>query len=61
MLRFDGGIRTELLDRLARGGWLDTYRRLHPREPGFTLPSAMPRVRLDYLLAPERSSSRPRL
>lgn len=60
-LRFDGGIRTDVLDRLARSGWRDAYRVLHPEEPGFTLPSSAPRVRLDYLLAPERVIPRVRV
>lgn len=53
LLRFDGGIRTDVLERLRRGGWRDAYRRLHPTDPGFTLPAPRPQVRLDYLLAPE--------
>ena len=53
LLRFDGGIRTEVLARLEQAGWVDTYRRLHPDTPGFTLPPGSPSVRLDYLLTPE--------
>lgn len=52
LLHFDGGIRTEVQDRLAAEGWTDVYRHLHPDEPGFTLPAAEPQVRLDYVLAP---------
>jgi len=53
LLRFDGGIRTDVLRRLETAGWVDAYRRLHPDKPGFTLPPGAPSVRLDYLLAPE--------
>lgn len=53
LLRFDGGIRTEALERLAVAGWADAFRRLHPDEPGFTLPATHPRVRLDYALVPD--------
>lgn len=53
LLHFDGGIRTDVLDRLATAGWIDAFRRLHPDEPGFTLPPLTPQVRLDYLLVPE--------
>lgn len=51
VLRFDGPIRTDVLDRLQQAGWVDVYRRLHPDEPGYTLPAVAPQVRLDYLLA----------
>ncbi|HXG40662.1 MAG TPA: hypothetical protein VNJ28_06935, partial [Candidatus Limnocylindrales bacterium] len=30
--------------------FVDSFRRLHPTDPGFTLPPLRPRVRLDYLL-----------
>ena len=52
LLRFDGGIRTDVQDRLAAAGWVDAFRRLHPDEPGFTLPAPEPQVRLDYVLVP---------
>lgn len=53
LLHFDGGIRTDVLDRLGSAGWIDAFRRLHPDRPGFTLPPRAPQVRLDYLLVPE--------
>ena len=53
LLRFDGGIRTDALQRLAVAGWADAFRRLHPDDPGFTLPATHPEVRLDYALVPE--------
>lgn len=52
LLRVDGGIRTDVQDRLVAAGWVDAYRHLHPDEAGFTLPSASPGIRLDYLLVP---------
>jgi exodeoxyribonuclease-3 len=52
LLRFDGGIRTDVQDRLAAAGWIDAFRHLHPGEPGFTLPAIAPQVRLDYALVP---------
>ena len=52
LLRFDGGIRTDVLHRLAAAGWTDAYRQLHPDDAGFTLPPGAPAVRLDYLLVP---------
>lgn len=52
LLRFDGGIRTDVQDRLAAAGWVDAFRHLHPDEPGYTLPALAPQVRLDYALVP---------
>ena len=52
LLRFDGGIRTDVQDRLATAGWVDAFRHLHPADPGFTLPAFAPQVRLDYVLVP---------
>lgn len=52
LLRFDGGIRTDVHDRLAAAGWVDAFRHLHPDAPGFTLPAGEPQVRLDYALVP---------
>lgn len=52
LLRFDGGIRTDVQDRIAAAGWVDAYRHLHPADPGFTLPVVSPQVRLDYVLVP---------
>jgi exodeoxyribonuclease-3 len=51
LLRLDGPIQTEVIDRLLDAGWVDVFRRLHPDDPGYTLPSAAPQVRLDYLMA----------
>ncbi len=52
LLRFDGGIRTDVLRRLIDAGWVDAYRHLHPDKAGFTLPPGRPSVRLDYVLVP---------
>jgi exodeoxyribonuclease-3 len=52
LLRFDGGIRTDVQDRLAAAGWVDAFRHLHPDDPGFTMPALAPQVRLDYTLVP---------
>lgn len=42
-------LRTDVYLHLKRAGWVDAFRRLHPREPGFTLPTNMPSVRIDYV------------
>ncbi len=54
LLRVDGGLRTQLMSTLLEAGYVDAYRRLHATEPGATMPSAVPVVRLDYtLLGPD--------
>jgi endonuclease/exonuclease/phosphatase family metal-dependent hydrolase len=53
LLRFDGGIRTDVLSALVTAGFTDTFRRLHPGSPGPTMPAVAPTVRLDYVLAGE--------
>jgi len=50
LLRFDGGIRTEVMTELLGAGYVDAFRVLHPTDPGETMPSVDPSVRLDYLL-----------
>src|SRR5258708_16451553 len=37
--------------RILEAGYADCYRRLHPRTPGFTYPSDVPWLRLDYIFA----------
>jgi endonuclease/exonuclease/phosphatase family metal-dependent hydrolase len=54
LLRFDGGIRSDVMSSLAAAGLVDAYRHLHPTEPGLTMPSTDPTVRLDYtMLGPD--------
>jgi exodeoxyribonuclease III len=39
------------LGPLLDAGYVDCFRKLHPKEDGFTLPSVDPQVRLDYVFA----------
>ncbi len=39
------------LGPLPEAGYVDCFRKLHPEEDGFTLPSPRPQVRLDYVFA----------
>jgi exodeoxyribonuclease III len=39
------------LGSLINAGYADCFRKLHPEEDGFTLPSVHPQVRLDYVFA----------
>jgi len=50
MLRADGGIGTEVVEHALAAGFIDAFRRLHPDDPGPTLPAVRPTVRLDYFL-----------
>jgi exonuclease III len=39
------------LKPLLDAGYVDCFRKLHPQEDGFTLPSPHPQVHLDYVFA----------
>lgn len=54
LLRMDGGIGTTVIQRLLDAGYVDAFRRLHPDDPGTTMPASAPSVRLDYLLLTRR-------
>ncbi|MCZ7646998.1 MAG: endonuclease/exonuclease/phosphatase family protein [Planctomycetota bacterium] len=41
-------LRTDVYRALARARWVDAFRKLHPREPGLTIDSNVPRGRIDY-------------
>ncbi len=43
-----GLLARQVIGRLRAKGFLDCFRTVHETEPGFTLPTAPPRVRLDY-------------
>jgi endonuclease/exonuclease/phosphatase family metal-dependent hydrolase len=47
-----GTIRWRTIQIVKDGGYADAFRLLHPADPGLTLPSAKPQVRLDYLFVP---------
>jgi exodeoxyribonuclease-3 len=42
------------LKLLLEAGYIDCFRKLHPKGEGFTLPSPRPQVRLDYVFATPR-------
>ena len=46
-----GHIPRRALKLLLDAGYVDCFRKLHPEEDGFTLPSPRPQVRLDYVFA----------
>ena len=47
-----GQIRWRTVQIVRDAGYIDVFRALHPTDPGLTLPTATPHVRLDYLFVP---------
>jgi endonuclease/exonuclease/phosphatase family metal-dependent hydrolase len=47
-----GAIRWRTIQVVRDGGYVDAFRALHPNDPGLTLPTPVPQVRLDYLFVP---------
>jgi exodeoxyribonuclease III len=46
------------IDLLLNADYVDCFRQLHPHEPGYTFPSSLPSLRIDYFFAsPELASS----
>jgi endonuclease/exonuclease/phosphatase family metal-dependent hydrolase len=53
-----GRIRWETIQIMLDASYLDAYRMLHPKDPGFTFPTWDPHVRLDYAFVPAPSAPR---
>jgi exodeoxyribonuclease-3 len=53
-----GRIRWETIQIMLDASYLDAYRMLHPKDPGFTFPTWDPHVRLDYAFVPGASAGR---
>jgi len=53
-----GRIRWRTIQVVRDGGYADVFRALHPNDPGLTLPTTTPQVRLDYLFVPGPHLSR---
>jgi len=53
-----GHIRWETIQIMLDASYLDAYRMLHPKDPGFTFPTWDPHVRLDYAFVPGPSADR---
>ena len=52
------GAPRQAIRQLVDAGYVDCYRALHPREPGYTYPSDAPWLRLDYVFASARLAGR---
>jgi endonuclease/exonuclease/phosphatase family metal-dependent hydrolase len=53
-----GRIRWRTVQTVLDAGYADAYRQAHPRDPGSTLPSSNPHLRLDYVFLPHRDHDR---
>jgi exodeoxyribonuclease-3 len=51
-------ISRETIQVMLDEGYADVWRRLHPKDPGYTFPTWDPHVRLDYAFTPERFAER---
>jgi exodeoxyribonuclease III len=53
-----GRVRWRTIQTVLDAGYLDSYRLKHPQEPGPTLPTPNPHLRLDYVFVPQRYAER---
>lgn len=48
-----GRVRWRTIQTVIDAGYVDTFRFRHPTEPGLTLPTSNPHIRLDYVFVPQ--------
>ncbi len=53
-----GRIRWRTVQTVLDAGYLDAFRAIHPNDPGGTLPTPAPHVRLDYVFLPRTDAAR---
>jgi exodeoxyribonuclease-3 len=53
-----GRVRWRTIQAVLDAGYVDGFRLQHPNEPGMTLPTAAPLLRLDYVFVPESERRR---
>jgi endonuclease/exonuclease/phosphatase family metal-dependent hydrolase len=53
-----GSVRWRTVQTVLDAGYIDVFRSLHPTDPGLTLPTSNPHIRLDYVFVPEREAPR---
>ncbi len=53
-----GRVRWRTIQTVLDAGYVDTFRMLHPDDPGLTLPVHAPLLRLDYVFAPHAQAGR---
>lgn len=55
-----GRVRWRTIETVIRAGYCDAFRTLHPADPGMTLPTHDPLLRLDYVFVPQAECARVR-
>lgn len=55
-----GSVRWRTIQTVLDAGYVDAFRSLHPTEPGMTLPTRDPHIRLDYVFVPGSAAGRVR-
>ena len=53
-----GRIKWRTIETVLEASYLDAFRAKHPTDPGPTLPTTNPHVRLDYVFVPQRDAAR---
>lgn len=53
-----GRVRWQTIKTVLDAGYADAFRSKHPDEPGLTLPTTDPHIRLDYMFVPETQIGR---
>jgi exodeoxyribonuclease-3 len=53
-----GSVRWRTIQTVMEAGYADAFRALHPAEPGMTLPTVDPMIRLDYVFVPQPHAGR---
>ncbi len=51
-------VRREVIQIMLNDGYIDSYRKLHPEQVGYTFPTLNPHVRFDYLFVPASFTNR---
>ena len=53
-----GRVRWRTIQTVLDAGYVDSFRMLHPEDPGWTLPTKDPHIRLDYVFVPHAQAGR---
>jgi exodeoxyribonuclease-3 len=53
-----GSVRWRTIQTVLDAGYVDAFKTLHPQDPGLTLPSTDPHIRLDYVFVPKADAGR---
>lgn len=53
-----GSVRWRTIQTVLDAGYVDAFKTLHPRDPGLTLPTPDPHIRLDYVFVPKGDTAR---